>query len=244
MLKLNDDKTVMLHIRSPYSRPMPPVVRGLQIGTTAIFPSTSARNIGVLFDDELKMTTHIDSVCRSCFSQLRNLSKIRHLIPSAYMKMLVHAFITSRLDYANALLIGLPDGHLQRLQRIQNVAARLVTGCDRSTSSTELLRSLHWLPVRARIKFKINIMTYRCLNNMAPSYLKELIKPYVPSRSLRSGNKNLLVVPRSRSIRYGRRAFAFAAPTEWNALPETVRLSDSLFTFKSRLKTHLFPKDD
>ena len=105
-----------------------------------------------------------------------------------------------------------------------------------------MLASLHWLPVKARIEFKILLLTYKALNDQAPSYLKELIVPYCPARTLRSQNAGLLVTPRISRSRMGGRAFSYQAPLLWNQLPVSVREVDTVSTFKSRLKTFLFDK--
>jgi len=86
---------------------------------------------------------------------------------------LVHAFISCRLDYCNALLYGIADGQLQRLQSVQNAAARLVTGTRRTDHITPVLQSLHWLPVRQCVTFKLATLVQRCLNGRAPGYLAD-----------------------------------------------------------------------
>ena len=101
---------------------------------------------------------------------------------------------------------------------------------------------LHWLPVKSRIEFKILLLTYKALNGQAPSYLKELIVPYYPTRTLHSQNAGLLVVPRVSKSRMRGRAFSYQAPLLWNHLPVWVREADTLSMFKSRLKTFLFDK--
>ena len=239
-LKLNDSKTVVLQIRSPYSQPLPPILSGLRVGQSQVFPSSTAKNLGVVFDDSLALDNHIEHMCKSCFLQLRYLSKIRDFIPRTHLETLVHAFITSRLDYSNGLLTGLPAYQLQRLQHVQNVAARLIMSANWSTPSSELLYNLHWLPIAERIRFKILLTTYRCVNHHAPAYLQELVTPYRPGRALRSADQHLLAVPRSKTVRYGKRAFSFIAPIEWNALPCDMRSITSLSKFKSSLKTYLF----
>ena len=129
----------------------------------------------------------------------------------------------------------------QKLQRIQNTAARLVTRTKKYDHITEILSSLHWLSIRQRIAFKINLLTYKTLNGLAPPYLTDLITPYSPCRTLRSSSKNL-VKPPSRRPRtaYGRRSFSEAAYTEWNKLPQHVKTASSVESFKARLKTFLF----
>jgi hypothetical protein len=153
---------------------------------------------------------------------------------------LVHTFITSILDRCNSLLYGLPDNLIQTLQRVQHAAARLIVGAKRRDHITPVLRDLHWLPVRQRITFKILLLTFKCLNGLAPSYLCELITPYNSSRSLRSSGTNLLKVPHTRTKTMGDRTFANAAPKLWNSLPEHARKITALHTFKRFIKTSLF----
>jgi hypothetical protein len=152
----------------------------------------------------------------------------------------VCALVSPHLDYANSLYYGLPEHLLDRLQRVQNAAARLVTGANRFASSKAQLKSLHWLPVRARIQYKIAVLVYRCINGCAPSYLRDLVTRYVPARALRSSHSNDLCVPKMKCNRYGRRSFMSAAPSVWNPLPRFLKLSSDLNTFCAELKTHLF----
>ena len=153
---------------------------------------------------------------------------------------IVHALVTSRLDYCNSLLYDLPDVRIQRLQRIQNIACRIVSRSPKSDHITPLLKELHWLPVESRIIFKILLLTFKSLNNMAPQYLSDLVTFYHPGKNLRSGKQLQLRVPHTRLKTYGDRSFEFAAAREWNKLPLEIKLSPSLSIFKSNIKTHLF----
>ena len=130
--------------------------------------------------------------------------------------------------------------YISRLQRIQNNAARLVTGTSKYSHITPVLINLHWLPVAQRIQYKILLTVFKCLHGLAPVYLTELIVLYIPNRPLRSAGANLLVVPKSRTKSYGDRSFSVAGPTLWNSLPESIRVLDGLVAFKRQLKTHLF----
>ena len=179
---------------------------------------------------------------RACDFQtlIRNISKIRKLITRDATVTLVRSLILSRLDYCNALLIGSSTKLISKLQRVQNTAARIVAMSPKRGHVTPILKDLRWLPIQQRIVFKTLCLTFQCLKGVAPVYLQELLTLYVPTRSLRSQNTKLLQIPKTQSKSYGNRSFSFAAAVEWNALPEDLRLCDSLSTFKIRLKNHLF----
>jgi hypothetical protein len=145
-----------------------------------------------------------------------------------------------RLDSNNGLLYGIPKAQITRLQRIQNSAVRIVTKCNKSEHITPFLKQLHWLPIQQRIKFKILIMTYKCLHGLAPVYLSDLLTPDVPPRALRSSSAMQLAVPKTELSGYGDRAFAKCSPVLWNALPIDIKSCTSLNSFKAALKTHLF----
>ena len=152
----------------------------------------------------------------------------------------INALISSRLDYCNALYSNINKQSIHRLQLVQNAAARLITGTRKSEHITPVLATLHWLPVCFRVDFKILLLTYKALNNMAPPYLTELLEPHIPGRLLRSANQALLVVPRTNRVTKGDRAFAARAPRLWNNLPLEIRIAGSLAVFKTKLKTHFY----
>ena len=117
---------------------------------------------------------------------------------------------------------------------------RLILCGSKYDRITPLQRELHWLPVEQRIVFKILLLSYRSLNDLGPSYVRDLLQAYKPSRSLQSSTRNLLVTPRSRLKFYGDCAFLVCTPKLWNNLPEHMKCSLNLTSFKSNLKTYLF----
>ena len=127
------------------------------------------------------------------------------------------------------------------MQVIQNRAARVVCDVSYDHSAEPLLKSLHWLPVRARIQYKIITIVYKCLGKSAPIYLQELIRNQFKPRQLRSSNKLLLEVPRV-NTKLGERSFRVAGPKLWNALPVGLREITSEQRFRRDLKTYLFRK--
>ena len=217
-----------------------PSLDSILVGDHRVKRSDKARNIGVVFDETLSLDKHVSSVCKSALFHLWNIAKIRMYLTSESTRTLVYAYVTCRLDNCNSLLLGSPKYMIQKLQRVQNCAARLVAGQPRAAHICPVLKELHWLPVEQRITFKVLLLTFKALNNLAPPYLSQLIVPYNPTRNLRSAGKHLLEVPNVRLKSYGDRAFSVAAPKHWNEIPLDIKLSRSVDVFKSRLKTYLF----
>ena len=118
---------------------------------------------------------NINRTISAAFYHLYNIRRIRKYLTKECTEALIHAFISSRLDYCNSLLFGVPDCHLHKLQRVQNAAARLVVLESRFCHITPLLKSLHWLSVKYRIVFKILLITFKAIHGLAPAYISELI---------------------------------------------------------------------
>ena len=168
------------------------------------------------------------------------IGRIRRNLDKQSTIILTHAFVTSRLDNFNSLFSNIPKKDISRLQRIQNISARITTRTSRIAPTSPILLSLHWLPIDKRIEFKILLITYKALHGLAPIYISELLQRYHPRRTLRSQNLHLLHVPPARTQYYGARSFATTAPTLWNALPLHLRTKSTVDSFKKALKHHLF----
>jgi hypothetical protein len=238
-LKLNGDKTELIVLRSPRLRSkteIPPI----QINGCSILPSHVVRNLGSWFDEATTMNEQVKAICKTCYYHLHNIAAMRDMLTRKATEKLMHAFITSRLDNCNSLLINVPSSAIQKLQRVQNTAARIVMRRNKRDSISDILKQLHWLPVKQRIIFKTMCLTHQCVYGSAPEYLKDLVRPYVPSRQLRSVGQQLLFQPSANTKLFGDRCFTVAAPNLWNGLPQDLRLCDNYDVFKKRLKTHLF----
>ena len=188
----------------------------------------------------MSLEHHSRQLVKNCSFQLRNIAKLRSMVSKQELEMIIHAFVSSRLDYCNSLFTCLNKKALARLQSVQNAAARLLTSTGRRAHITPVLKSLHWLPVAYRFHFKILVLTFRALHGQAPFYIVDLITPYSSARSLRSSGQNLLMVPRTCFKTRGDRSFKAVAPRLWNELPQDLRSLDSVDTFKKLLKTYLF----
>ena len=155
---------------------------------------------------------------------------------------LIHSSVYVRIDYCNSLLYGMPDSTLFPLQKVLNTAARILKKTPKFSHITDILKDLHWLPIRQRIIFKILLLTYQAYHNTASDYLCQLLTPYCSARNLRSNNIMLVrpCHPGQRLKTYGENCFQFAVPKEWNNLPLLICESPYIYISKSRLKTYLF----
>jgi hypothetical protein len=242
-LKLNAGKTQLMWVGT--RKHLAKVnIKDINIGSTSVHVSTSVTDLGVVIDSEFSMSAHVSSLSRTCFFQLRQIRAVRRSLDRESTKTLVNSFISSRLDYCNSLLYGINEGQLNKLQRIQNAAARLISGALWRDHITPVLRELHWLPVRERICYKIATLVHKSLHSTAPTYLSELCieSSTIPGRRcLRSADEHRLLVPYTRSARLGSRPFAVCGPYVWNGLPVALRdPALSLEQFRSGLKTVLF----
>jgi hypothetical protein len=175
----------------------------------------------VFFDPELNMKSHIARIARTCFFHLRRLRAVRSQLGQEVTARLVSAFVLSRLDYCNAVLAELPASTLAPLQRVLHAAARLVFDLKPRDHITSSLRTLHWLPVKERIIYKLCLLVHLALNGRAPTYITELLTPTsaVPGRaSLRSASHHDLLRVSTR-LKFGQRAFSVSGPLAWNRLP-------------------------
>ena len=237
-LSLNDNKTEIIHFTSKFLSDS--FLVNIDVGEDRLQPISQARNLGVIFDQHLTMREHIKYMCRAAMAAIRCIGQIRSFLSKQATTVLIHAFVTSRLDSCNSLLSGLPRTDIQRLQMIQNTAARLVTRTPRFQSISPILKSLHWLPVEKRIMFKLCLLTFKALQGTAPAYLSNLLSDYNPNRTLRSSSQSLLKTPKINTEYYGSRSFSYAAPTLWNNLPFNIRQITNLNSFKTSLKSYLF----
>uniref|UniRef100_A0A3P9B4Y7 NACHT domain-containing protein n=1 Tax=Maylandia zebra TaxID=106582 RepID=A0A3P9B4Y7_9CICH len=176
---------------------------------------------------------------QNCFYHPRNISKLR-LVSKAELEMILHAFISSHLDYCNGLFTCLNKSALE-LHTVQNAAARLLTGTNKRSHITPVLASLHWLPLNFRVHFNIILITFRAVHGEAPQCISDLLKPHASSRALRSVGQRSLLVPRIRFNTLGDRALQ--APRLWNALLMSLCCLDSTDSLKKQMKTFLYKRD-
>uniref|UniRef100_A0A8C6Q8Q4 Reverse transcriptase domain-containing protein n=1 Tax=Nothobranchius furzeri TaxID=105023 RepID=A0A8C6Q8Q4_NOTFU len=226
-LQLNLSKTELLVI------PAKPSIQhniSIQNDFLSLAPSKAVRNLGVVIDEHLTFEDHVASVACSCHFALYNIRKIRPYLTQHATQLLVQSTVISHLDYCNALLTGLPGCTVRPLQMVQKAAACLVFNQPKRAHVNSLFIELHWLPLTARIKFKLLTLAYKVRDGTAPIYLNPLAKAYVSARPLRSSQDRRLAVPTPRSGQS--RLFSCIIPQMCNDLPSTTRTAASFSIFQ------------
>ena len=182
---------------------------------------------------------------RACSYQLRQIRCIRSSLTDTAATILVHALISSKLDYCHSVLCGTTAAVFRRLQALLNASERIITGGRRCDHITPVLRDeLHWLPIKYCFKYKIALIAFKCLHVISPAYLRDYCTPLASNedyRALRSITHGEIAYSQTHTRCIGPRSFRSIAPVIWNSLPAS--LKNSLLTleqFKTLLKSHLF----
>ena len=173
-LLLNDEKTEfrIIGTRQQLSKVN---ISSITVGNSAIMKSSVVRNLGSYIDEKLSINSHINKVCNASFHYLYNIRRVRiNTCRVTPQRLLIHAFVSNHLDYCNRLLYGLPQVQIDKTQRVQNAAARLIFKKAKFCHITPVLSQLHWLPINYRIEFKILLMTFKTIHSMAPNYICKL----------------------------------------------------------------------
>ena len=203
--------------------------------------SRSVRNLGVIFDDKFSMKQQVCKICQSAYLELRRISSIRHVLTVNATKTLVTSLALSSLDYCNSLLLGIPQQLIDKLQKVQNCSARLIFKTSECSHVSPLSDKLHWLLTVQGIEYKISSLCYDVVSDTAPLYCSDLLRLYVPSRSMRSSaHTRSFRIPRRKEKFQGQRAFSHLDPDTWNKLPYSVGHAQTQSQFKTQLKTTLF----
>ena len=240
-LKMNPDKTEVAIFTS---RPNAGIAKSasIKVAGDVITFSSDLKYLGVWLDSHLSMDKHIANKCKTAIHNIRCISNIRRFIDVNTAKMLATSLVLSHLDYSNSVLCGLPKKSLTKLQRVQNWAAKIVLQREKLSDSRDALKTLHWLPVKERIDFKILCLVYKCLNKQAPDYLASLLKVKEHQRTTRSST-NLgitLEEPAVRKSTFAARSFSVKGPQLWNAISVEAKSQKTFYSFKRSIKTFLF----
>ena len=248
-LKLNPDKTEFILFGSKKLRERLNACFPINILGNPLHPTDTVRNLIVWFDSDFSFSKHVQHVCKGCFIQLRNFKRIRQFLTHDASVSVANAFVSSRLDHCNSLFRSLSKFNIHRLQSIHNSAARIVTNSSKYTQITPVPRKLHWLPIQFRSEFRLAILVYQFIHTGFPKYFAPHLSTYCTSYNTRHSQSvaNFLNVPKRqptihKSTKQFGFSFAFDAPTVWNSLPEDIRVSPTIASFRKKLKTYLYAK--
>ena len=258
-LKMNDSKTEFLIVGS-WQQLAKVQYDSIKVGNCSVKAVDSVRDLGAYLDSHMSMGAHIDAKCRIAFMHLYNLKRVRKYLTREACETLVHSLIFSHIDYCNSLLCDIPQYQLNKFQRIQNMAAKLIFQQPKFSHVTPLLKELHWLPVKYRIRFKLLLLTFKGIHKIAPVYITEMFvvksNGYASRSSvsiddinftngqidgdIRSTEVIYLSVPKTTRVTFQARSLKVSGPSLWNALPTQLRQESDLDNFKKLLKTYLF----
>ena len=198
-LQLNDEKTECLLIR-PNKCTQNLNCTSLSFGHNVISLSTTAKNLGFNFTDDMRIDAHVQDICRKIYIVIRRNSSIRHLLSIDVTKTLLSAFVLPKLDYCNSLFYGSPMYMQEGLQKVQKSAARLIFQCCKQNHISHHFMSLHWLSINARIEYKLSAICHSFFLGLSPIYLSDLLLVHTPKRNLRSSFDNrILCIPKLRT---------------------------------------------
>ena len=214
----------------------------IDINKTVVNNSEVVKYLGTWMDCNITFKDHIVKKCRAAMINLQQTKLIRPFLNTEACTTLMLGLVISHLDYCNSNLVGLLDVSINQMQRVQNLAAKVILGKLKMDSASEYLLVLHWLPICSRINHKILTLVHKCIKGSAPEYLQNLLVVHRPSRSgLRSAlETNQLVVPCVRCKTLAECSFSVLGPKMWNSLLEVLRSEADTDVFKRKLKTHLF----
>ena len=233
-LRLNASKTKILIVLPP-SLKNSIAIRGTFINGDCIRFVDSAKNLGVILDDELSFEKQILKVVKACFICIRTLSRIKCFLTELQLRTAICAYVFSRLDYCNVLYYNIKSHLINKLQLVQNSAARLIRkkSGDVGMPLDIYMRKCHWLRIRDRITFKICLLVFKTLCCRAPESMQMMLNFNTSERTIKLNQPPF-------KTDFGKRSFSRIAPRMWNLLPNAVRDRTDLLKFKTALKTYLF----
>jgi len=215
-LQLNADKSEVVFLGTPAQLLSAANITTVDIAGSTLPVASKLKSLGVTIDSNLRFDCHARNVAKACNLHTRALRNVRSLLTDDVAQTVARSIVASRLDYCSALLSGAPAATLDKLQRAQNNLARVVCQSRGRTDARPLLHSLHWLPVRQRVTYKLAVLTHKMRTTATPTYLSELVLAHATPRTLRSSDAPMLVVPRMHT-ELARRAISIAAPSTWNS---------------------------
>ena len=205
-----------------------------------LIPVPLAKDLGLLFDSNLSFGPHVVKMTSSCMSSLGQINRAKYALDRDLLTMIViQSLVFSKMYYCSIVWSNTTASNICKLQAVQNFAARIITNSRKFDHVTPLRCELHWLPVKLHLFYRDAILTFKCMNGMAPDYLSEKFvhRGSISGRCTR--NSQSLNIPLYKSAT-GQRTFYYRAVSLWNDLPANIKTSTTLNVFKTNLRRYLF----
>ena len=211
----------------------------INLADNAIVNVNKQKLLGIFIDEHLLWTPHIDYLCSTISSRISLLKQLAKYVPIKVQKTYYQGYILPLLDYCSNTWGTTYKINIDRLNKLQKRAARIVLKADYTTPSTDMFKELDWMSVSSRCNYNKAVLTYKALNKLTPPYISDLLKPVseTSTRQLRSSENGSLAVPRSRTALYDK-SFTYSASKLWNALPCAIKSAPSLSSFKRCVKEY------
>ena len=195
--------------------------------------------LGIFIDEHLLWTPHIDYLCSTISSRISLLKRLAKYVPIKFQKKYYQGYILPLLDYGSNTWGTTYKINIDRLNKLQKRAARIILKADYTTPSTDMFKGLDWMSVSSRCNYNKAVLTYKALNKLTPPYISDLLKPIseTSTRQPRPSENGSLAVPRSRTALYDK-SFTYLASKLWNALLCAIKSAPSLSSFKKCIKEY------
>ncbi len=200
-----------------------------------ITPAISVRDLGIQLDSLLSFDEHIHVTTSTCVGSLCQINRVKHLFDSEILENVISSLMFSKLYYGSTVWSNTTQKNIKKLQKAQNFAARIITCTRKYEHITPVIRQLGWLPVADMLKYYLGILTFKCLNGLAPDYLSTLFKDRSSVHDKNTRNNEKLNIPVFSSA-VGQRSFEYRAVSRslWNSLPADITACDNLNVFKRK----------
>ena len=238
-LLINPDKTKVLVLGTSKMLQRLPDDFHVTLIEKRITPTISARDLGIQFDSTLSFNEHIANTVSTCIAILCQINRVKHLFDPRMLESIISFLVFSKLYYCSNVWSSTSKKNIERLQKVQNFAARIITGTQKYEHITPILKQLNWLPVSDMLKYFVGVLAFKCLNGLAPDYLNSYFQERLSLHDRNTRNKQKLNIPAYRSAA-GQRTFEYRAVSLWNSLPCNITVHDNSKDFKSKLYNYLF----
>lgn len=204
-----------------------------------LFPVSSAKDLGVIFDASLSYDEHVTEVVSKCTSSLCQINRVKHILDTKSLLMAINALVFTKLYYCSTIWANTSKGNVKKLQSVQNFAARIVTGTRKFDHITPSLKQLLWLPVKVSLRYRDITLAFKCINGLAPEYLSKRFNQRLEIHDHAIRNNDMLAIPFYQTAT-GQRSFLFRAVKLWNDLPDFLKHENNFKNFKTALRSYLF----